>query len=74
MERYRGHLYNWYDTRTLKPLAPRYVSSVDSGNLAGHILTLKAGLNQLPSKPILEPKFFQGLSDCLELMLESERE
>ncbi|MFA7388479.1 MAG: hypothetical protein WCZ87_12575, partial [Thiohalobacteraceae bacterium] len=35
LERYRGHLYNWYDTRTLQPLRPQYVSSVDSGNLAG---------------------------------------
>src|SRR5690606_20763203 len=38
MERHRGHLYNWYDTRTLKPLHPLYVSSVDSGNLAGHLV------------------------------------
>ena len=33
MEQYRGHFYNWYDTRSLKPLFPRYVSTVDSGNL-----------------------------------------
>ena len=38
LERYRGHFYNWYDTRTLEPLRPRYVSTVDSGNLAGHLL------------------------------------
>jgi cyclic beta-1,2-glucan synthetase len=37
MERYRGHLFNWYDTRTLLPLAPQYVSTVDSGNLAGQL-------------------------------------
>ena len=37
MERYRGHLFNWYDTTTLRPLYPLYVSSVDSGNLAGHL-------------------------------------
>src|SRR5690606_39324571 len=37
MERHRGHFYNWYDTRTLKPLHPLYISSVDSGNLAGHL-------------------------------------
>ena len=36
LERYRGHFYNWYETRTLHPLLPLYVSSVDSGNLAGH--------------------------------------
>jgi cyclic beta-1,2-glucan synthetase len=45
LEHYRGHLYNWYDTRTLEPLNPRYISSVDSGNLAGHLLTLSAGLH-----------------------------
>ena len=44
LERHRGHFYNWYDTRTLRPLLPLYVSSVDSGNLAGHLLTLASGL------------------------------
>ena len=42
MPRYRGHFYNWYDTRTLAPLAPAYISTVDSGNLAGYLLTLQA--------------------------------
>ncbi len=40
MGKFRGHLFNWYDTRTLEPLMPRYVSSVDSGNLAGHLVTV----------------------------------
>ena len=44
LPRYRGHFYNWYDTRTLAPLVPAYVSTVDSGNLAGYLLTLKHGL------------------------------
>jgi cellobiose phosphorylase len=44
LERFRGHFYNWYDTRTLKPLPQLYVSSVDSGNLAMHLLTLRQGL------------------------------
>ncbi|MGO4838051.1 hypothetical protein AB4144_37975, partial [Rhizobiaceae sp. 2RAB30] len=38
MDRDRGHLYNWYDTKTLHPLYPRYISAVDSGNLAGHLI------------------------------------
>ncbi|MEO6349255.1 MAG: hypothetical protein ABIP53_01250, partial [Candidatus Limnocylindrales bacterium] len=38
LPRYRGHFYNWYDTRTLSPLIPTYVSSVDSGNLAGYLI------------------------------------
>jgi len=40
LEHHRGHIFNWYDTRTLRPLEPRYVSTVDSGNLAAHLLTL----------------------------------
>ena len=40
MFRFRGHFYNWYDTRDLRPLDPQYVSSVDSGNLAGHLIAL----------------------------------
>ena len=40
LERFRGHFYNWYDTRDLRPLEPKYVSSVDSGNLAGHLIAL----------------------------------
>ena len=44
LERFEGHLLNWYDTRTLAPLPPAYVSTVDSGNLAGALLTLSVGL------------------------------
>ena len=44
LEKYRGHLYNWYDTITLTPLHPRYISTVDSGNLTGHLIVLKQGL------------------------------
>ena len=51
MERFRGHFYNWYDTRSLKPLAPQYVSMVDSGNLAAHLLTLRQGLLALAARP-----------------------
>ena len=47
LERYNGHFYNWYDTRTLKPLTPLYVSTVDNGNLAGLLLTLHSGLLEL---------------------------
>ena len=53
LERYRGHFYNWYDTQTLQPLLPMYVSTVDSGNLAAHLLTLRAGLLALPDQPIV---------------------
>ena len=53
LERHRGHFYNWYDTQSLKPLLPTYVSTVDSGNLAGHLLTLRPGLLALPDQKIL---------------------
>jgi cyclic beta-1,2-glucan synthetase len=44
LERHEGHLLNWYDTRTLRPLLPAYVSTVDSGNLAGALVALAVGL------------------------------
>ena len=40
LQRFRGHFYNWYDTADLRPLEPPYVSTVDSGNLAGHLIAL----------------------------------
>ncbi len=70
LERYRGHFYNWYDTRTLKPLHPQYVSSVDSGNLACSMLTLQAGLVELKEQPLLSANAFQGLHDTLQVLIE----
>ena len=68
MEKYRGHWYNWYDTRTLEPLMPRYVSAVDSGNLAGHLLTLAAGLNQMVDRPIVGNQLLDGIRDTLDVL------
>jgi cellobiose phosphorylase len=68
LERYQGHFYNWYDTQTLKPLAPRYVSTVDSGNLAGLLLTLRPGLLGLADSPLLHPRAFSGLVDTLDVL------
>jgi cyclic beta-1,2-glucan synthetase len=68
MERYRGHLYNWYDTVTLEPLFPKYISSVDSGNLAGMLLTLRQGLQELPGKKVLDIQLFSGLRDILYII------
>ena len=65
LERFRGHFYNWYDTRTLLPLQPQYISSVDSGNLAGSLLALRAGLGELKDQPVLSPGTFAGLEDTL---------
>lgn len=68
LERHQGHFYNWYDTQTLLPLAPRYISSVDSGNLAGHLLTLRVALLDLPGQPIVQPRLFAGLSTTLDIV------
>jgi len=68
MERYQGHFYNWYDTQSLKPLTPLYVSSVDSGNLSGYLLTLRPGLLAISERKILEPRLFEGLVDTLHVL------
>ena len=70
MERYRGHLYNWYDTRNLEPLAPRYISTVDSGNLAGCLLAVKHGCLELVEAPVVGPARWQGLVDTLDVLLD----
>jgi cyclic beta-1,2-glucan synthetase len=64
MERYKGHFYNWYNTRTLEILSPRYISTVDSGNLAAALLTLKQACLQVPNQPIIDVKLIAGLRDC----------
>jgi cellobiose phosphorylase len=68
LERYRGHLYNWYDTRTLTPLQPRYVSTVDSGNFAGHLLTLRQGLLELAATTQSPSQLLQGALDTATVL------
>ncbi|QWT21550.1 hypothetical protein KPL74_05975 [Bacillus sp. NP157] len=68
LERYRGHFLNWYDTETLQPLHPRYVSSVDSGNLAGHLITLQRGLLALVDEPVFRRESIGGLRDTLGVL------
>ncbi len=70
LERYRGHFYNWYHTRTLAPLAPRYVSTVDSGNLVGQLRVLASGLTNLVDTEIVPRQIFHGLRDTLSVLLE----
>jgi cyclic beta-1,2-glucan synthetase len=73
LERYRGHFYNWYDTQSLKPLHPNYVSTVDSGNLAGHLLTLRPGLTGLVDAPILGARVFPGIRDTYDILRDTAR-
>ena len=70
LTRHHGHFYNWYDTQSLRPLAPHYISSVDSGNLAGHLLTLRPGLLVLPDDKILGLRLFDGLFDTLKVLVD----
>ncbi|WP_254446308.1 GH36-type glycosyl hydrolase domain-containing protein [Pantoea sp. CCBC3-3-1] len=75
MDHYRGHLFNWYDTQTLAPLNPRYISSVDSGNMAGHLVTLQAGLHAWKSQPVVVIAcLLEGLNDTLLLAEEHAHE
>ena len=71
LERHRGHFFNWYDTKSLKPLPPLYISSVDSGNLAGHLMTLKPGMMDLSKQKILGTRFLEGLNDTLMILIDA---
>lgn len=70
LERYQGHFYNWYDTQSKKPLHPMYVSTVDSGNLSGHLLTLQAALLNAADDPILGAQIASGLETTLRVLQE----
>jgi cyclic beta-1,2-glucan synthetase len=74
LERHRGHIFNWYDTRNLQPLTPRYVSTVDSGNLAASLLVLKQACSELHQDRVFRWERWEGLLDalsCLKGVLES---
>ncbi len=70
LQRMEGHFFNWYDTLTLDPLSPRYISTVDSGNLAGHLLTLKQACLEIGQKPAGIRVIRQGLADTLFFVLQ----
>ena len=71
LARHEGHYYNWYDTETLQPLPPHYISSVDSGNLAGHLLTLRQGLLAWADEPLMPRRTLQGLADTFGVLVET---
>ena len=71
MQRHRGHLYNWYDTRTLNPLHPLYISSVDSGNLAGHLIAVASACHQWSEAPAAHVQGdFDGIIDAADILKE----
>ena len=70
MERFRGHFFNWYDTITLQPLTPRYVSTVDSGNLAASLIITAQAAKSMPSTFIFRWELWQGYLDTLSNLTE----
>ena len=70
LERYRGHFYNWYDTGSLRALDPQYVSSVDSGNLAGHLIALANACQDWCETPLENTQRLAGIIDALSLVRE----
>ena len=71
LQRFRGHFYNWYDTKDLHPLEPRYISSVDSGNLAGHLIALANTCHAWAMHPIAPMHIGAGIEDALQLAREA---
>ncbi len=71
LRRVRGHFCNWYDTQDLRPLEPIYISTVDSGNLAGHLIALAQTCRELMHRPPFGPEILEGVRDALQLVLDS---
>ncbi|HEY9685369.1 MAG TPA: glucoamylase family protein [Coleofasciculaceae cyanobacterium] len=79
LQRFRGHFYNWYDTQDLRPLDPPYISSVDSGNLAGHLIALANACREWTgshsssgdSNILPNSQLWQGIEDNLNLTREA---
>lgn len=71
MQRFRGHFYNWYDTRDLRPLDPPYVSSVDSGNLAAHLIAVANACREWIGTPVASTAATAGVEDAVQLTREA---
>ncbi|SOD93332.1 GH36-type glycosyl hydrolase domain-containing protein [Caenispirillum bisanense] len=71
LERHRGHFFNWYDTRDLRVLEPAYVSSVDSGNLAGHLIALANACTEWTATRISDIERLGGLQVTMHLAREA---
>ena len=71
LSRLRGHFYNWYDTRDLRPLDPKYVSTVDSGNLAGHLIAIANACREWQGRPVVASCCLAGIADAIALTREA---
>jgi cyclic beta-1,2-glucan synthetase len=70
LERFEGHLLNWYNLDDLSPLEPRYISTVDSGNFIASIWALIQGLDEVLKRPLLDDRVRSGLLDTVEILRE----
>ncbi|MFA6567575.1 MAG: glucoamylase family protein [Victivallales bacterium] len=70
MERFRGHFFNWYETKSLRTMKPRYVSTVDSGNLAGSLIVLRGGLLELKTSRMVSEQWLAGIKDTARILEE----
>jgi cyclic beta-1,2-glucan synthetase len=70
LQKFRGHFFNWHDTRTLQPMWPQYVSTVDSGNLAGHLIVLKQAALDLPDDKLFDTRVIDGLRDTVDAIIQ----
>jgi len=69
LETCKGHFYNWYDVETLNPLLPKYVSTVDSGNLISYLYTIEEALNELRNTPYFNYRI-KGIEDSVYLAVD----
>jgi len=63
---FHGHYFNWYDTKTLEPLLPQYISTVDSGNLAGHLFAVKQACIEFPENSLFDGRVVEGFTDTID--------
>ncbi|HEY7785695.1 MAG TPA: glucoamylase family protein, partial [Pyrinomonadaceae bacterium] len=66
LQKFHGHFFNWYDTRNLQPLIPQYISTVDSGNLTGHLIALQHVFVDLPERKLFDERVLAGLRDTID--------
>ena len=68
MDKFEGHFFNWYGSENAQPLHPRYISTVDSGNLLGSLWTMARSMKELYRRPMFDGKSLRGLLDVLDLL------
>ena len=73
LRRFHGHLFNWYDLHDLRPLDPVYVSMVDSGNLAGHLIAVVQACREFMQQSRPRPQVLEGIRDALDLLIDAKR-